>query len=544
MQPRRYSPWCQCRGHTARGLCRMPPAPHVMAALYMEFKRKAKRGTSFAKYLESIGFTDPSIDTNGMDDRLLAIPRAGGGVELLSLPTQKITGELRVIVLMVDFDDKPGVKEVGHYQDLLFSKGVHPTGSMRDFYAEASNGKVDVVGSVHGWLRMPQSYAYYVGNASGTDSPYPNNCKKLAEDAVSKALASGVSFPAELDKLGRGVVTALFIVHSGRGAEGLQSVPEQKREIWSHKWTMENPVTAPSGIAATTYLVVPQDCRIGVCAHELGHLAFQWQDFYDPNYNKDGQYWDGSGTWDLMAGGSHNHNGSSPAHPAVLHKAQHGWVTVQKVAKSAQVKIKPVTAPGGRAVMIVSPAFKAAQYLLLENRRPQGFDRHLPGGGLLVWRVDESKEMFAPATPGMQLVQADGLQQLETAGDYNEGDDGDPFPGSEARTTLKDVGAVSTSFPGGKRSGIVLSNIRVDASGVVTLKVTIGAAATKPAPAKTAGMQPIRTLGKPKPQLGVVTEERLTLSALLGNPKPVKDDGAKKKPSGPAKRARATAGRP
>jgi transposase len=31
------------------------------------------------------------------------------------------------------------------------------------------------------------------------------------------------------------------------------------------------------------YLTFPEDCKMGVCAHELGHLAFQWEDFYDPN---------------------------------------------------------------------------------------------------------------------------------------------------------------------------------------------------------------------------------------------------------------------
>jgi hypothetical protein len=32
---------------------------------------------------------------------------------------------------------------------------------MADFYAEVSNGKVDIVGSVHGWLRMPETYEYW-----------------------------------------------------------------------------------------------------------------------------------------------------------------------------------------------------------------------------------------------------------------------------------------------------------------------------------------------------------------------------------------------
>lgn len=466
---------CQCRKGSITGLCRMPPAPDVVSALFMEYRRKAASGVTFAQYLESIGFVDPSVDTVGMDDRVLAKAAAtGSGVELISIPERKVQGVLKVMVLLVDFEDRPGSKEVGHYEDLLFSKDKHPTGSMRDYYAEVSRGKVDVVGSVHGWLRMPHPYSYYVNNASGTNpDTYPRNCKRLAEDAAGAALAAGVAFDSDLDKLGQGFVTALFIVHSGRGAEHLQTVAEQKQHIWSHKWNVEKPVEVASHLNVTTYLVVNQDCKVGVCAHELGHLAFQWQDFYDPNYKDDGEYWAGSGSWDLMASGSHNYGGARPAHPAGLHKMQHGWVPVQTVEQSTSLVIKPIDAAGGKLVKIRSNAFADDQYLLLENRRLHGFDKHLPGEGLLVWRVDESKEMFAPATPGLQLVQADGRQQLETPSEENQGDDSDPFPGSEGVTQLKETGRASTSFPG-RKSGIVLSNIAVDGNGWVTLDVEIG----------------------------------------------------------------------
>jgi immune inhibitor A len=513
----------------------MPPAPDVMAALFMEYKRKAPRGTSFAAYLASIGFTDPSIHNDGMDDRLVGRVGAAGGMELISVPGQKVSGPLRVIVLLVDFADRPGVRERASYEDLLFSHGAHPTGSMRDFYLEASNGKVDVHGSVHGWLRMPQSYAWYVNGDSGTASTYPRNCQGLAEDAVQVALQAGVPFPPDLDKLGHGSVTALFIVHAGRGAEVLPTVPQQKMEIWSHKWTLQQPVQLAPNLHATTYLVVPQDCQVGVCAHELGHLAFQWQDFYDPNYDTDGLYWDGSGTWDLMAAGSYNGGGSSPAHPAVLHKTQHDWVSVHTVKTSARIQVKPLGSPGGRAVKIVSPAYAPGQFLLLENRRRLGFDRWLAGEGLLVWKVDLAREMEAPARPGMQLVQADGFEHLEAAKDGNDGDDGDPFPGSSAVTRLLDTGAVSTSFPGGPPSGVRLSNIREDADGVVTIDVRIGLAPIRTkAPAKKAPVKKATAKAKRKPAIPEVHDPRLTLSGMLGK--------KKKKPA--AKAGRTAAPRP
>ena len=101
---------------------------------------------------------------------------------------------------------------------------------MMDYYSEVSLGKVSLKGSVHGWLRMPQPYAYYTFNGSGTDAPYPHNAQKLAEDAVTVALANGVTFEPQLDKLNQGIITALFIIHAGRGAEEIVG-PQSKQEI-------------------------------------------------------------------------------------------------------------------------------------------------------------------------------------------------------------------------------------------------------------------------------------------------------------------------
>jgi immune inhibitor A len=177
-----------------------------------------------------------------------------------------------------------------------------------------------------------------------------------------------------------------------------------------------------------------------------------------------------------MAGGSYNGNSARPAHPAPLHKLQHGWITASTVTSSVKIDVKPYTATTGHVYKLVSPAFTPKQYLLLESRKRVGFDFDLPGEGLLVWKVDEVQEQFAPAAPGMSLVQADGRNDLNNPSDWNQGDAADPFPGSENKESLNDTGPVSTSFPG-KRSGISLRNIRFSPEGVVTLEVRYKASA-------------------------------------------------------------------
>jgi immune inhibitor A len=169
--------------------------------------------------------------------------------------------------------------------------------------------------------------------------------------------------------LNNGTITALFIVHAGMGAEKLHP-SLSGNHIWSHKWEMKKPKqVASSGLKAVTYLMVPQQALLGVCAHELGHLAFQWDDFYDPNYNEDQEYWDGNGMWDLMASGSFAGRELRPVHPVSLHKLQHGWLEVEKNNKTRlNVTLEPTVHSNGKVLKIKEPGYDNNQYLFLENR--------------------------------------------------------------------------------------------------------------------------------------------------------------------------------
>ncbi len=448
-------------------LCRVPPSPKVTNLLIHEYHSKWKPlGLTFRQFLVVSGYTNPAHSREGLDDHLVGNFTEGERhAELISIPERPVTGNLHVMVLLVDFSDRPGAVTREHYENLLFSEGRYPTGSMTDYYLEVSRNQVKITGEVHGWLRMPENYTYYTNAHSGIDraDAYPRDARRLAEDAITEALDAGIVFNRELDKLETGTITALFIVHSGRGAEKLHPLI-RRDHIWSHKWNMKHPKMVSGDLVAMTYLMVPQEAALGVCVHELGHLAFQWQDFYDPNYDEDGDEWDGNGIWDVMASGSYAGNEVRPVHPAGLHKSQHGWIPVEKINKTtANVTLPPVTNENGYVIKIYSDHLRPKQYLLLENRAKQYFDLDLPGEGLLIWRVDEEMEMEGTVRPGMLLIQADGRHNLLDPDDYNNGDPGDPFPGERNVLGLSDQGDISTSFPGQVRSGISLKNIRYDA---------------------------------------------------------------------------------
>ncbi len=117
------------------------------------------------------------------------------------------------------------------------------------------------------------------------------------------------------------------------------------------------------------YLTVPEDSKIGVCAHELGHLLFGWPDLYDIDNSSAGL-----GDWCLMAGGSWNGNGGDvPAHPSAWCKSTQRWVTVTNQTTKKTVKVNDVKATTNATIYrLWSGGAKGTEYFLVENRQQTG----------------------------------------------------------------------------------------------------------------------------------------------------------------------------
>jgi immune inhibitor A len=153
----------------------------------------------------------------GLDDGEV---RLGGikGPLRIDQPSKKLAGEIRTMVLLVDFPDRPHADDhsPGMYEQMLFSVEAFPSGSMRDFYRQVSGWTkdarerpgIDVTGKVHGWFRMPNPITFYADGNSGMSDNFPRNAPALARDAVLAAKFAGVDF-AGFDALGEGTVTAL-----------------------------------------------------------------------------------------------------------------------------------------------------------------------------------------------------------------------------------------------------------------------------------------------------------------------------------------------
>lgn len=350
---------------------------------------------------------------------------------LRDILSRSLDTDMNILAIIVDFSDNTAHTQATLFDTLLVGGG---RGSLRNYYSEVSYGNLNLtcinLPGMLGWQRAPQSYQYYVNGQNGFGN-YPRNAQRLAEDAVQ--LVNPVVDFSQYDNDGDGEVDALFIIHAGQGAERTGN----DNHIWSHKWSMRNAQNV-DGVMASTYSMEPEywvqpgDMTCGVYAHEMGHAVFGLPDFYDYDYDSEGL-----GRWSLMAGGSWNGAlGNSPAHPDAWGRIQMGFLNAVNITTDIPYVQIPDIESSPTIYRLWTNGQQGQEYFLVENRQQSGYDIALPGNGLLIYHVDDSRrgndDQWYPGYTGnghyqVAIEPADGQWDMEH--NANSGDDGDPFPG-------------------------------------------------------------------------------------------------------------------
>ncbi|MDA8745976.1 M6 family metalloprotease domain-containing protein [Rubripirellula amarantea] len=446
----------------------VPPDPGLMQRLLLRFRqlkneKRLRLKDGFDEYFSSWLAERRGEDVPGLDDGTVDSRGIDPNLQLIERPTKKLAGTIHAVVLLVDFEDCPSLSEntAAVYQEMLF--GELPSGSMRSYYNEiscwdASTGNgVDVNGTVHGWYRMPHDLKFYTNGVSGTsENAFPRNAQGLAKDAVQAAIDDGVDF-AGSDAFGEGIVTALIIIHAGRGAEQTGS----KSDLWSLKWEIPDggtEVDPSTRLTARTFLTVPEDCRVGVCAHELGHLAARWADFYDTGKVSKSK---GLGDYCLMASGSWGDGGLRPTLPNGMLRMFHDWIPVKVLTDSEKnIALSPAATADGMVVVIRNESVMSpTQYVLVEFRKRVGFDQFLPDEGIAVYVIDEQiVNVNNESALAIELIQADGKQDLSKILFGNAGDSSDLFPATVNGKVRRTLGKTNSriELPDGQWSGVTI----------------------------------------------------------------------------------------
>ncbi len=373
------------------------------------------------------------------------------------------SGTANIPVILINFNDTATTYNTLVFDALLFGTGSK---SMKDYYEEVSYGAFSISpgpAGVVGWYTAANTHDYYGANDVKGWDKWPGD---LVHEAVAAADTT-VDFSA-YDSDGNCYVDVVGIVHQGTGEE----VGESSTDIWSHSWdlvsarnsgysnygaytTNDSDAACPDGYIVNDYIIMPElyqstpsaeKSTIGVFTHEYAH-ALGLPDLYDTDGSSSG-----IGKWGLMGAGTWNYVstlGDTPAHMSAWSKYRLGWVAPIQVSDSLSNEFIDAAATGADVYQLLpgSPAV-GGEYFLVENRyRVIGtFDEGLPGEGLAIWHIDESRadnnnECFPPNDCSkkhykVSIVQADGNWDLESG--RNSGDDGDLYPGSANNTSFTD----------------------------------------------------------------------------------------------------------
>ncbi len=399
---------------------------------------------------------------------LKAAAQAAAEKDSFSPPGSPTVGLKVGLTMLIDFVDDPGTvpqSEIVKFCNGDKYNGFGNNGSVKEYYAYCSNGKLTYTNAVTIYLRAPMPKAIY--NDVSQDAG--QQARKLITDtlAVMKTLTNYQTDIVPLfDALtvdNQNEVVAFNVFYAGDNG-GVWSMG-----LWPHSWGLASPVELSSGgKKVQNYQIsnIGNELEIGTFCHENGHMLCGYPDLYDYTGNSSG-----AGDWCLMAsgswGGSSQNPGNNPAQICAYLKRASGWATTVNLNNSSST-LATVSASNGTNFNVFYRFPKpgaSTEYYLAECRYKTNHDASLPGSGVAIWHIDElgdnSSVNLNPNSSHNNyeatLVQADNFWELEKG--TNNGNASDLyFQGNSSKgygNKLTDSSAPKAQWWSGAKSGLV-----------------------------------------------------------------------------------------
>lgn len=287
----------------------------------------------------------------------------------------------RLAVMPVEF---PGLKlspaiTLKDWTELLFSTGVCQNktnatgqlmyGSVNDYYREMSCGAFRFDGKVFNPIEVGKKREDYAPGNTATGKAV------LLNEVIDKLLArDGKNALKDFDGL-------LFIYAGDRFP-----TPDRGSLYWPHRGSVTHPIKRWS------YVICPEGGKrmtsVSLFGHEFGHLL-GLPDLYA---RSETPWVEGAGLWCGMA---NQLGGGRPQHFTAWCKERLGWLRPAVIDPTVKQKLilGPIEGSATECYKILVRR-DGSEYFLLENRRRTGFDRGLPGEGLLIWRITRGKPVL------------------------------------------------------------------------------------------------------------------------------------------------------
>lgn len=313
---------------------------------------------------------------------------AGTAASRFQIGTFPTTGQGKCLVLLVQFSDKQFSLSKDFHERMLNEPGFSDngaTGSARDFYYDQSMGQFDPQFDVVGPITLSHATAYY-----GADDVFGNhdtNAGKMINEACKLAASDFDTDFSQYDGDGDGAVDMVYVIYAGYG----QHAGGGTNTIWPHKYQLSSWGISLelNGKTVDTYACSSelfgnsgtQSSGIGTICHEFGHVL-GLADHYNTSDSQAYLF----GSYDIMDYGSYNNNSITPPSYNAFERMTLGWLTPQELTVPQDGLTLDHIAEANTAYIINTS--NPDEFYLLENRQQEGWDKYLPGAGMMISHVD------------------------------------------------------------------------------------------------------------------------------------------------------------
>ncbi|HYE29623.1 MAG TPA: M6 family metalloprotease domain-containing protein [Allosphingosinicella sp.] len=327
-------------------------------------------------------------------------------------PARQTVGTFVGLTLLIDFSDEPATisrDEIEAFCNRPGYSGFGNAGSVRDYFRDVSDGKLDYTNIVMPYYRAKHPRSHYTDETKR----YPRRAAELIEEALQDLKAKGFN-PAPLTADRKRFVYALNVLYAGVCENNWS------QGLWPHAHTLPTAFSLSSSRKIRDYQItdIGDELSLGTFCHENGHMICDFPDLYD--YGQDSY---GAGKFCLMCFGGSDERSKNPAQVGAYLKHSAGWASsVTRLTNGTTVTLR-----AGRNEFALHRR-NDREYYIIENRASAGRDALLGAAGLAVWHVDQrgsnsDQAGTARAHYECALVQADGLAELEGKADIGDAHD-------------------------------------------------------------------------------------------------------------------------
>lgn len=377
------------------------------------------------------------------------------------------SGEQRPLIILAEYSDiKFSVKNPEEYFTRFLNEegfaDYGATGSCRDYFVDNSMGQYRPTFDVYGPVTLPQKRSYYGGNVGGEDK----NVEGMIIDACT-GLDSKIDF-SKYDANGDGYVDNVYVIYAGVG-EATSNVSES---VWPMQWDLETEGYSLKldGVNISSYGCCNEwedgkPAGIGTFCHEFGHVL-GLPDLYSTIADLSTT----PGDWNIMDSGSYNNDSRTPAGYSAFERNAMGWIDLEVLQGDKIIELPHIGSSNQAAIILTD---KANEFFLFENRQKSGWDKYVPGHGLLVWHINYSSSAWefnivnnSRTRQNVDIIEANNNPNCYSPSAMA----GYTFPGTSGATELSENTSPALLTWSNKSTGLAITDIS-ETAGNITFNV-------------------------------------------------------------------------